>query len=194
MKKFISVVFTLILITTFTNVLDINAEESNSEANSSDQVMDETSSRAKSRDNILDLDSIEANGPASLVSRDGNLILSIDNENGGLLIEAEGLETETSYILGFTYEVIDGKLLSFGAHTDGIWADNYVVLNGEKRGEFADEDSAYSDKEGKNVVEVFFTTPKDKSEKSRLIIQPNRSEFDEVAIELSDLYIVEEVE
>lgn len=142
--------------------------------------------------NLIELDDILTTPAAKSERKGDNIILEVLNENGGLEIQAGDLKPRTEYILSFTYAKLDGYLNSFGGHTDGIWDNNTVTIDGKETGTFTEMDSAFvTDDEEDHVVTIKFTTPKDKSPESSLFIQPNRGDFDTVTIQIKDIYLIE---
>lgn len=142
--------------------------------------------------NLIDLDEIGTTSAAKSERKGDSFILEVLNENGGLEIQAGDLKPRTDYILSFTYTKLDGYLKSFGGHTDGIWENNMVTVDGKETGPFTEKDSAFvADDSEEHQVTIKFTTPKDKSPKSSLFIQPNRGDFDTVTVEIKDIYLIE---
>lgn len=129
---------------------------------------------------------------ADMTVEDGDtIILDINNENGALKIEDLDLDTETRYAIHFTYQKLDGRLNSFGGHTDGLFLNNLVAVDGEETTQYTESDSAFvaDDKEEHEVI-VEFLTPRDKAS-AEFFIQPNRGDFDYVTLKISDVYLVE---
>lgn len=143
--------------------------------------------------NLLSLNDVSTNPSANMKRENDKIVLEIVNENGGLEIQAGNLETRTEYVLGFTYKKLEGELKSFGGHTDGVWMNNQVKVDGKNdMSEFQEIDSAFvKDDEEEHVVEIRFTTPRDASPESSIFIQPNRGDFEFVTVELSNMYIIE---
>lgn len=142
--------------------------------------------------NLIKLEDILTTSAANSERKGDSIILEVLNENGGLEIQAGDLKPRTEYILSFTYAKLEGYLNSFGGHTDGIWENNTVTVDGKETGTFTEMDSAYvTDDEEYHVVMIKFTTPKDKSPQSSLYIQPNRGDFDTVKVEIKDIYLIE---
>lgn len=125
------------------------------------------------------------------IDSDGSIILNINNENGALKIENLDLDTETRYAIHFVYQKLDGRLNSFGGHTDGLFLNNLVSVDGEVTTQYTESDSAFvaDDKEEHEVV-IEFLTPRDKAS-ADFFIQPNRGDFDYVTLKISDIYLVE---
>lgn len=165
-----------------------NQNQSESHVSSDQSELDEL----MEANNLIDLDEILTTSSAKSQRKGDSIVLEILNENGGLEIRAGDLKPRTEYILGFTYVKLDGYLNSFGGHTDGIWENNTVTVDGEEMGTFSENDSAFvADDTNEHQVMIRFTTPKDKSPKSSLFIQPNRGDFDTVTVEIKDLYLIE---
>ncbi len=144
-------------------------------------------------ENLINTRNFEENSDSKIDIKGDTVTVDVLNENGGLIVDASTLEPRTDYVLTFKYRKTDGYLNSFGGHTDGIWEDNMVYLDGKKTSEFSDKKSAFQgDDEDVHEVVIRFTTPKDESPRSRLIIQPNRGDFDTVTVEMTDFYLVEE--
>ncbi|MBG9981831.1 hypothetical protein HZY86_01735 [Aerococcaceae bacterium DSM 111020] len=144
-------------------------------------------------ENLINTRNFSENSDSKVDIKGDTVTVDVQNENGGLIIDASTLEPRTSYVMTFKYRKTDGYLNSFGGHTDGIWEDNVVYLDGKKTSEFSDNKSAFrADDEEVHEVVIRFTTPRDESPKSRLIIQPNRGDFDTVTVEMTDFYLVEE--
>lgn len=189
MKRKLLVALLLLFTTSQMGLSFAQAQSESSESLSSQEASLES---VIEKNNLIDSSNISTTASAKSEQDGDSIILEIVNENGGLQIRAGELETETEYVLGFTYKKLDGNLNSFGGHTDGVWADNIVWVDGKETGEFTDFDSAFvADDENEHYVEIHFTTPQDESPKSSVFIQPNRGDFDEVIVEITDLYIIE---
>ncbi|MBG9989122.1 hypothetical protein HZY88_09085 [Aerococcaceae bacterium DSM 111176] len=182
MKKFI--LSMLVGLTVFTSGNIIQAQD--------DFLVDEEAAKVFENENLINTRNFSENSESSVEFEGESVIVEVQNENGGLLVDASTLEPRTDYVMTFKYKKIDGYLNSFGGHTDGIWQDNTVYLDGEENGEFTDNKSAFkSDDTEVHEVIIEFTTPRDSSPNSRLIIQPNRGDFDTVTVEITDFFLVE---
>ena len=139
----------------------------------------------------IDLDDVSVTDNAEMSIEDDTIIFELLNENGALKIEGLDLDTETRYAIHYKYEKLDGDLNSFGGHTDGLFLNNIVSVDGEETSTYDKKDSAFAkdDKEEHEVI-VEFLTPRDKAN-ADFFIQPNRGDFDYVTIKISDLYLVE---
>lgn len=191
MSKRILIVFSVII-----GMIGITGEEVVT-ANQTQSESIDTSDKSEldeliEENNLIELDDILTTPAAKSERKGDNIILEVLNENGGLEIQAGDLKPRTEYILSFTYAKLDGYLNSFGGHTDGIWDNNTVTIDGKETGTFTEMDSAFvTDDEEDHVVTIKFTTPKDKSPESSLFIQPNRGDFDTVTIQIKDIYLIE---
>lgn len=139
----------------------------------------------------IDLDDVSVTDNAEMSIEDDSIIFELLNENGALKIEGLDLDTETRYAIHYKYEKLDGDLNSFGGHTDGLFLNNIVSVDGEETSTYDKKDSAFAkdDKEEHEVI-VEFLTPRDKAN-ADFFIQPNRGDFDYVTVKISDLYLVE---
>lgn len=139
----------------------------------------------------IDLDDVKVTENAEMTVEDDAIIFKLLNENGALKIEGLDLDTETRYAMHYKYEKLDGDLNSFGGHTDGLFLNNIVSVDGKETSTYDENDSAFAkdDKEEHQVI-VEFITPRDKAE-ADFFIQPNRGDFDFVTLKISDLYLVE---
>lgn len=139
----------------------------------------------------IDLDDVSVTDNAEMSIEDDTIIFELLNENGALKIEGLDLDTETRYAIHYKYEKLDGDLNSFGGHTDGLFLNNIVSVDGEETSTYDKKDSAFAkdDKEEHEVI-VEFLTPRDKAN-ADFFIQPNRGDFDYVTVKISDLYLVE---
>lgn len=139
----------------------------------------------------IDLDDVKVTENAEMTVEDDAIIFKLLNENGALKIEGLDLDTETRYAMHYKYEKLDGDLNSFGGHTDGLFLNNIVSVDGKETSTYDENDSAFTkdDKEEHQVI-VEFITPRDKAE-ADFFIQPNRGDFDFVTLKISDLYLVE---
>lgn len=139
----------------------------------------------------IDLDDVKVTENAEMTVDDDAIIFKLLNENGALKIEGLDLDTETRYAMHYKYEKLDGDLNSFGGHTDGLFLNNIVSVDGKETSTYDENDSAFAkdDKEEHQVI-VEFITPRDKAE-ADFFIQPNRGDFDFVTLKISDLYLVE---
>lgn len=139
----------------------------------------------------IDLDDVSVTDNAEMSIEDDTIIFELLNENGALKIEGLDLDTETRYAIHYKYEKLDGDLNSFGGHTDGLFLNNIVSVDGKETSTYDKKDSAFSkdDKEEHEVI-VEFLTPRDKAN-ADFFIQPNRGDFDYVTVKISDLYLVE---
>ena len=139
----------------------------------------------------IDLDGVKVTENAEMTVEDDAIIFKLLNENGALKIEGLDLDTETRYAMHYKYEKLDGDLNSFGGHTDGLFLNNIVSVDGKETSTYDENDSAFAkdDKEEHQVI-VEFITPRDKAE-ADFFIQPNRGDFDFVTLKISDLYLVE---
>lgn len=139
----------------------------------------------------IDLDDVKVTENAEMTVEDDAIIFKLLNENGALKIEGLDLDTETRYAIHYKYEKLDGDLNSFGGHTDGLFLNNIVSVDGKETSTYDENDSAFAkdDKEEHQVI-VEFITPRDKAE-ADFFIQPNRGDFDFVTLKISDLYLVE---
>lgn len=139
----------------------------------------------------IDLDDVKVTESAEMTVEDDAIIFKLLNENGALKIEGLDLDTETRYAMHYKYEKLDGDLNSFGGHTDGLFLNNIVSVDGKETSTYDENDSAFAkdDKEEHQVI-VEFITPRDKAE-ADFFIQPNRGDFDFVTLKISDLYLVE---
>lgn len=139
----------------------------------------------------IDLDDVKVTESAEMTVEDDAIIFKLLNENGALKIEGLDLDTETRYAIHYKYEKLDGDLNSFGGHTDGLFLNNIVSVDGKETSTYDENDSAFAkdDKEEHQVI-VEFITPRDKAE-ADFFIQPNRGDFDFVTLKISDLYLVE---
>src|SRR5699024_6287261 len=139
----------------------------------------------------IDLDDVSVTDNAEMSIEDDTIIFELLNENGALKIEGLDLDTETRYAIHYKYEKLDGDLNSFGGHTDGLFLNNIVSVDGEETSTYDKKDSAFAkdDKEEHEVI-VEFLKPRDKAN-SDFFIQPNRGDFDYVTVKISDLYLVE---
>ncbi|XJS10998.1 hypothetical protein ACF3NG_01660 [Aerococcaceae bacterium WGS1372] len=133
----------------------------------------------------------EVTDNAKMSIKDDAIILDINNENGALKIEGLDLDTETRYAIHYTYQKLDGRLNSFGGHTDGLFLNNLVAVDGKVTSQYTENDSAFikDDKEEHEVI-IEFLTPRDKAS-AEFFIQPNRGDFDYVTLKISDIYLVE---
>lgn len=134
---------------------------------------------------------IKVTDNAEMKIEDDAIIFDLLNENGALKIEDLDLDTETRYAIHYTYQKLDGDLNSFGGHTDGLFLNNIVSVDGKVTTTYDQKDSAFvaDDKEEHEVV-VEFLTPRDKAQ-ATFFIQPNRGDFDYVTVKISDIYLVE---
>ena len=139
----------------------------------------------------IDLDDVSVTDNAEMSIEDDTIIFELLNENGALKIEGLDLDTETRYAIHYKYEKLDGDLNSFGGHTDGLFLNNIVSVDGKETSTYDKKDSAFAkdDKEEHEVI-VEFLTPRDKAN-ADFFIQPNRGDFDYVTVKISDLYLVE---
>ena len=139
----------------------------------------------------IDLDDVSVTDNAEMSIEDDTVIFELLNENGALKIEGLDLDTETRYAIHYKYEKLDGDLNSFGGHTDGLFLNNIVSVDGKETSTYDKKDSAFAkdDKEEHEVI-VEFLTPRDKAN-ADFFIQPNRGDFDYVTVKISDLYLVE---
>lgn len=139
----------------------------------------------------IDLNDLEVNSSAEMTIENDEVILDVINENGALVIPNLELDTETRYALHYSYQKLDGDLNTFGGHTDGLYINNIVSVDGDVTSQYEENDSAYAadDKEEHQVV-VEFVTPRDKAN-ANFYIQPNRGDFDFVTLRIFDVYLVE---
>lgn len=139
----------------------------------------------------IDLEDVKITKNAEMTIEGDAIIFELLNENGALKIEGLDLDTETRYAIHYKYEKVDGDLNSFGGHTDGLFLNNIVSVDGEETSTYGENNSAFAkdDKEEHEVI-VEFITPRDKAE-ADFFIQPNRGDFDFVTLKISDLYLVE---
>ena len=139
----------------------------------------------------IPLEQFQVTDNAEMSINDDAIILDINNENGALKIEDLDLDTETRYAIHYTYQKLDGKLNSFGGHTDGLFLNNLVAVDGKVTTQYTESDSAFvkNDKEEHEVI-IEFVTPRDKAS-ADFFIQPNRGDFDYVTLKISNIYLVE---
>lgn len=135
---------------------------------------------------------------------DGSMEVSIagDTSTGGIYIENGkhlALKPSTYYLLRYTYQKTDGKLVSFGGHVgEGAIAKTHVFVDGTHTpNDYYDGHSAFvRDDHTEHTVSVVFKTKPNPSVSSSdfqnaLFIQPNRFENQPVKVLISGLELVE---
>lgn len=112
------------------------------------------------------------------------------------------LKPNTSYVLSYSYQKIEGELESFGGHVGrGIAKQTHVVVDGHARpGNYQLGDSAYvANDTNVHRISVTFKTNEtldtsDTAENTAIWIQPNRGKYEPVTVLIDDLLLVEVVE
>ena len=155
---------------------------------------------------IIDLSNFES---------DGEIILSKHSTNSdGLYLDLNdmNLETDTEYILSYSFERLEGVLLNVGGHLDNVFRNHEFYINGvdmypidytmlnarlndgwHNRVIFND----HTDQSKIHAVELRFTTPSSFEDlinyygNNRLAIQPNRGVLDDIQIRITNLSLVE---
>lgn len=118
----------------------------------------------------------------------GKIIIANPDEYGGVYLLAGdmGIEPNSTYILHYNLQKIDGKLLSIGGHTDPTFANSFFSVNDVFVGTYP---SQYPLNDSSQVfkIEVIINTPNVVDKEHRIYIQPNRAYIEEVVASVTKL-------
>ena len=118
----------------------------------------------------------------------GKIIIANPDEYGGVYLLAGdmGIEPNSTYILHYNLQKIDGKLLSIGGHTDPTFVNSFFSVNDVFVGTYP---SQYPLNDSSQVfkIEVIINTPNVVDKEDRIYIQPNRAYIEEVVASVTKL-------
>lgn len=135
-----------------------------------------------------DILSMDCSVDTSEFVSNGKIIIANPDQYGGayLLAGDIGIEPNSTYILHYNLQKIDGKLLSIGGHTDPTFENSFFSVNDVFIGTYP---SKYLLNDSSQVfkVEVIINTPAVVDKEHRIYIQPNIAYIDEVVASVTNL-------
>ncbi|WP_262372681.1 phage tail spike protein [Sutcliffiella horikoshii] len=123
----------------------------------------------------------------------GYIKISAVGTSDGARVSIPNIKPNSKYVLSYSYRKISGSLVAFGGHTDGSFSNNFVIVNGIKRGMSYSQGSSVftSDDTEIHKVEVHIQTGASVTPTHLIYIQPNRGVETSAVVDIFDLVFVE---
>lgn len=125
--------------------------------------------------------------------KNGYIKISAVGTSDGARVSIPNIKPNSKYVLSYSYRKISGSLVAFGGHTDGSFSNNFVIVNGIKRGMSYSQGSSVftSDDTEIHKVEVHIQTGTSVTPTHLIYIQPNRGVETSAVVDIFDLVFVE---